>query len=265
VPFAAERRGSWVVAPAAERRISALRADVLRNLNAVASVKGAKPRVSPAVQAPAFAANDVESGEGGGAAAAEAAPLGFGGGTEETKGSDGDGSDEDEEGGEGGGEALKAAKDAGVGHLVAVEKVLRVLPRGSHFGEAALVSSARRSCNVRARAFCEVQILTRAAFEAALFTRPDERRVVKALLLQRCSQEDAALQPAGGHCASQRHPAVTSPPRKASACTGAGSEELGGEGGGALGEAVAMQELARRLGDVERQLTEAIAKRGQGR
>ena len=40
--------------------------------------------------------------------------------------------------------------------LVSVERVMRVMPRGSHFGEVALVASATRICNVRARAFCEV-------------------------------------------------------------------------------------------------------------
>jgi CRP-like cAMP-binding protein len=42
--------------------------------------------------------------------------------------------------------------------LIATEKVIRVLPRGSYFGEVALVSNARRGCNVRASSFCEIQV-----------------------------------------------------------------------------------------------------------
>lgn len=74
--------------------------------------------------------------------------------------------------------------------LVAVEKVLHVLPRGAFFGEVALVTNARRGCNVRARTFCEIQILRREVFNEILSRFPDEKRVVKALLLRRCNQEE---------------------------------------------------------------------------
>ena len=77
--------------------------------------------------------------------------------------------------------------------LVAIERVLGVLPRGAHFGELALVTNARRGCNVRARTFCEIQILRRDVFDGVLARYPDERRVVKALLLRRCNQEEIRL------------------------------------------------------------------------
>ena len=73
---------------------------------------------------------------------------------------------------------------------MAVEKVLRVLPRGSHFGEVALVTNARRGCNVRTRAFCEIQILKRTVFDAIMERYPEEKRVIKALLLQKCNKQD---------------------------------------------------------------------------
>lgn len=75
--------------------------------------------------------------------------------------------------------------------LIAVEKVLRVLPRGSHFGELALVTNAKRGCNVRASSFCEIQVLTRTVFDSVMEHYPEEKRLIKALLLQKCSQEEA--------------------------------------------------------------------------
>ena len=278
-PRVAERRGSWIVAPAAERRLSALRADVLQNLKTAANAKGAKAKVSPAPAGIGELSTAIELDEQNGDSKSDEIKEGsaegvftinegYRSGAQESKISVGDNvSNEDEEAcvkeGYGVSDSSRGIKG---GQLMAVERVLRVLPRGSYFGEAALLSSARRGGNVRARAFCEVQTLTRASFEAVLSTRPEERRLLKALLLQACSQTDSALLPQLDQQTAPGHRSTESSPHTPSKSTGrSGNAFKEGLNGAQVDPVATQEELARRLADVEKLLTEALAKQKSAR
>jgi len=162
MPVIGPGRGSWVVAPQNQGRLSALRADFIRLRATIVQAK----RTAPA------------SDHQGQAVSSNRGPRS--GATEKPNGEVGYDQDRKHSG----------SKRPG---LVAVEKVLRVLPRGSYFGEVALITNARRGCNVRARAFCEIQILKRSVFEAIMEDHPDEKRVIKALLLQKCSKDELEI------------------------------------------------------------------------
>jgi len=271
-PRSAQRRGSWIVAPSAERRLSALRADVLHNLKTATNAKGIK--TAQVIPNPTNSASLTGTGrdEQEGSISVDTAK----GNAEvaETRASESSGAEErkvtdNEKMSSADSDAYLERSDGdnsskGVrgGHLMAVERVLRVLPRGSYFGEAALLSSARRGGNVRARAFCEVQTLTRASFEAVLSTRPEERRVLKALLLQSCSQTDSASLPQLEQSTIRgQHSTASSPHASSSNFTDANSDEFKRRVDGSQDDATAMQvELGRRLAEVEKQLTGALAK-----
>jgi CRP-like cAMP-binding protein/LysM repeat protein len=64
-------------------------------------------------------------------------------------------------------------------------EVMAHLPKGSTFGESALLSDRPRSSAVRAASDCKLMLLTRAAYEAFIAEHPAAGQVVSQTLLQR--------------------------------------------------------------------------------
>jgi hypothetical protein len=59
------------------------------------------------------------------------------------------------------------------------DQVFATLPEGSHFGEVALLFSGKRTANVRAKAYCDLFVLTKEDFHAVLHEFPEESKTVQ--------------------------------------------------------------------------------------
>jgi len=69
------------------------------------------------------------------------------------------------------------------------EKVVKELLAGEYFGEICLVLNTPRTCNVRAKTFCELTLLTRADFDDVVLNFDDERKVLEEIIMEKYKGE----------------------------------------------------------------------------
>ena len=76
------------------------------------------------------------------------------------------------------------------------EKVVKELLAGEYFGEICLVLNTPRTCNVRAKSFCELTVLSRHDFDEVVTDFDDERKVLEEIIMEKYKGEakDWALQ-----------------------------------------------------------------------
>ena len=69
------------------------------------------------------------------------------------------------------------------------EKVVKELLAGEYFGEICLVLNTPRTCNVRAKSFCELTVLTRHDFDEVVGNFDDERKVLEEIIMEKYKGE----------------------------------------------------------------------------
>ncbi|GMH76366.1 hypothetical protein TrST_g6558 [Triparma strigata] len=69
------------------------------------------------------------------------------------------------------------------------EKVVKELLAGEYFGEICLILNTPRTCNVRAKTFCELTVLHRSDFDDVVLQFEDERKVLEEIIMEKYSNE----------------------------------------------------------------------------
>lgn len=88
------------------------------------------------------------------------------------------------QGSPGGGRKAPSLKD-----MYAAEKIIANLKTGDYFGEIALLMHTKRTCNVRAVAFCEMCVLTRIMFDKVMEKYEEDRRLMEEMIIERYKTE----------------------------------------------------------------------------
>ena len=69
------------------------------------------------------------------------------------------------------------------------EKVVKELLAGEYFGEICLILNTPRTCNVRAKTFCELTVLERSDFDDVVFRFEEERKVLEEIIMEKYKDE----------------------------------------------------------------------------
>ena len=87
----------------------------------------------------------------------------------------------------------KSPKVNALRDIIKTEKVLKEISEGDYFGEIALILNTTRTCNVRAKTFCELNILNRQDFEAVVGKYEDERKLMEEIIMEKFNVNRGAL------------------------------------------------------------------------
>ena len=77
--------------------------------------------------------------------------------------------------------------------IIKTEKVLKEMGEGDYFGEIALILNTTRTCNVRAKTFCELNILNREDFDTIVGKYEDERKLMEEIIMEKFNVNKGSL------------------------------------------------------------------------
>jgi CRP-like cAMP-binding protein len=77
----------------------------------------------------------------------------------------------------------------GQAQVVHKEKVVKELLAGEYFGEICLVLQTSRTCNVRAKTFCELNVLMSKDFNEVVVQFEDEKKVLEEIIMEKYKDE----------------------------------------------------------------------------
>jgi len=82
-----------------------------------------------------------------------------------------------------------AGTSFGKARIIKKEKVVKELVSGEYFGEICLVLNTARTCNIRAKTFCELHILMAKDFNEVVVQFEDERKVLEEIIMEKYKDE----------------------------------------------------------------------------